>query len=441
MYNIPRALAATPDLVDGEKRALHYFRSRVALEITAPFTSELWTECVYRFADHSDFLQSALVAMSSMHESYSPRAGPRKVLRDDATRFYNKAMRQISRSAESEISTEALLVAVILFHSFECLRGNFQRALQHVHAGLKIIDERFNKPGAPINAAICDAFIALQNQAREFSTFRMTSPFSPLNGYHPLYRDLFNSWNDAHSQLEIIYNEVYSIIDYCQTLQQSQADLQAIWENNISPVYDGLAHRFSCWQAGIAKLGVSGDDDRPARLLVQMYQSLFAAIFESFPSSDCFDNYNTNIETALRLANEYIEYERHELATRRSFSLSSGVVPILFMLAWRSGNVMVRDTSLDLLKRARRREGLWDAVVACQMGSTMVDRKQSVGAYAESSQTLVQMSGICFDTETSCRLTWLIVGGGKMAGPGEFLPQEGHFGEQRYIEDFKLPSE
>ncbi len=147
IYTATRDLSRTPDLIDSEKHALHYFRHRAAVQMTAPFQSELWKDCVFQLAERHGFVLSALVALSSMHESYTQEADLRDRLQANAIHHYNKTIRDMSQATEAELPVDAVLMTVIVFHSLDSLRGCFQRALQHAQSGVKIISERLLSPG------------------------------------------------------------------------------------------------------------------------------------------------------------------------------------------------------------------------------------------------------------------------------------------------------
>lgn len=125
IYRVQREVSTTPNLLRSEKRALHYYRCQAALQMTAPFQSDLWRECIYQLADRHDFVMSAIVSLSTMHEAYQETAAPNGLLQAEATRHYNKAIKAIAQARGAELSVDAVLTTITLFHSIECLRGGF----------------------------------------------------------------------------------------------------------------------------------------------------------------------------------------------------------------------------------------------------------------------------------------------------------------------------
>lgn len=284
MYTVPRALSPNPNLVDSEKCAIHYFRCRAALEMVAPFDTLLWNDCVFQLAEGQRFLMSALMALSTMHEAYSSESMPRERLETEALHHYNKAIREISQSTEPELSLDALLVTIVIFHSFESLRGFFQRALHHVQSGIKIIGERLpesrgHRPSLLVHKAVYGVFLALQNQAREFSNSKMTKAFNTGSGFQVAAMDHFSSWDDAHSCFETMYDEFYNVIDHCQSLQESHVNLQEVYEAEIRPRWTNLENCFISWRLGMEKLDHVDEEEKPARLLLKMFEALFTAVF------------------------------------------------------------------------------------------------------------------------------------------------------------------
>jgi hypothetical protein len=444
VYTPPMAITSSPDLAQPEKRALHYFRSHVAFEMGAPFGSDLWRDCVYRLADQHEFLMSALVALSSIHASFGPRAAVPHQLEAEALQHYGKAIKKISECDEAELSLEALLVTIVVFFSFESLRGYYQRALQHVEAGLKIIGERLelsnNQSRSSLHLAICNAFLALQNQAREWSTATVPSPFKPENGFEPPLVNDFGSWAEAHLHFEIIYNEGYRLWDYVSLLQERHTDLGEVFVEKIQPRFTALVTRLANWKIGIEKLERSSKADTASRLLLKVYEAYYTAMCEGFLTATCFDSYNANVDRALQFAEQFLESEQRDSEGRRSFSLASRIIPVLFLLLSKSNYPPVRGKCLKLLRLAERREGLWDAKIALQVAQRIIDFKERLGGTEEQPRAHVGIAGQVYESETTCRVTYVVVRNEVPHESRKFMPLEGAVGEWRQTEYISITS-
>lgn len=446
VYSAPRELSTTPDLDTPDKQALHYFRCRAATEMTAPFQSMLWRECIFRFAERHDFVMSALVALSTMHQSYSQEADSRARLQADANRLYNKAMKSIRQAAASELPMDAVLVAIIVFHTLESLRGCYQAALQHARSGLALIGEQSrsspSRQVATLDEALYRDFLALQNQAREFGHCTMVRAYDTRSGFEPAPCDEFESVDEALHHLSVIYNEIYCVLDHCQRMQEAGVALEEFFETDIRPGWELVMMRFKRWVHGVDLLGLTVDKspgrERQAFLLLRIYQSIFTAMLNSFPSSDCFEGHNEHVAQALQLAEMFLqEDEDARVQGRRPFALYVGVIPVLFITCWRSRAGAIRDKSLELLRLADRREGVWDSAVAYQLAQRIIALKDRLAGNGTSASPLVQVAEVAFDSELTCKVICTIVDS-EADVAGVMLPFEGAESERQHVEVINL---
>lgn len=443
---VSRELSRTPDLFDSEMRALQYFRHRAGLEMTAPFRSELWRGYVFQLAEQYGFVMSALVALSSMHESYSRQTELRARLYTDAMCHYNKTIRDISRASEEELPLDAVLVTVILFHSLDCLRGCYHLALQHAQSGVRIISERLHDSGrhasTQVSQSLSRDFLALQNQVREFGSWDTSRAFDFTKGFQPVVFDRFSSVEEAAHHLQIIYNEIYCLADYCEGLQRSNVDLAEVFMSDIQPRHAAITTRFSSWVAGIDQLdqmgGAEGDGKQSdARLLLKIYQSLFTGIINSFPNGVCFDRFDTDLARALELAEMFLRNQNQRRESRSTFSLSTGIIPVLFVIAWRSNDSFIRGKALELLELSDRREGVWDSRVALKVAQRYAILRDRFTTVQGEKVGHMQIYEIQFDSETMCQLSCMIVGPDTLPS-GELMPFEGVIGERRHVEAIQI---
>ena len=61
-----------------------------------------------------------------------------------------------------------------------------------------------------------------------------------------------------------------------------------------------------------------------------------------------------------------------------SFSISSGVVPSMYMTAARCRDPAFRREALKILQTCDRREGLWDSNVAADIAGKIIDIEESM---------------------------------------------------------------
>lgn len=140
----------------------------------------------------------------------------------------------------------------------------------------------------------------------------------------------------------------------------------------------------------------------------------------------------------MQLAEALLKSHEHGFKTHTNFSFSLGVIPVLFVIAWRSNNTFLRDKSLELLRLTDRREGIWDSKVAFHIAHRYIALKAaSIGFDAGCH---IQISELNFNSENTCQMIYRVVGSG-MPPAGDLLSFEGCVGERRYVEIIRLGSD
>lgn len=70
-----------------------------------------WNDYIFQFAGRYNFVMPALIALSSMHEFYSPGVGRTDHLQSDTLLYYNKTIRNITRAKEEDLSIDTVLIS------------------------------------------------------------------------------------------------------------------------------------------------------------------------------------------------------------------------------------------------------------------------------------------------------------------------------------------
>jgi hypothetical protein len=408
--------------------------------MTQPFTSKLWMDQIYQLADGHGFVMSALTALSTLHESFAQPVEVRNRLEIVAANHYQTAIHDICKADGSDLSVEAVLTASLIFYSLESLRGSFYRALQHAYSGVKIIGDK-RLPASPrsprttqLAMELYRNFLSLQNQVKELSEWTSKRAFDTILGFDPPTVGHFNSVEDALHHLNIIHNEIYCISQYCQFLQMSNQSLVDVYAVDIGPRLLKAQNRFRQWSHGIKQLQARDRNalENPSQgyLLLLIYDLVFGASFRSIHTAECFNTYDPDLAKALDIAEKFLANENNPFSAQRPFSVYSGIIPVLFMMAWRSNNDIIRDKSLRLLGMGWRREGLWDSRLTLRLAEHVVALKRKLGANGSGNSESVQI-GLRFASESACEMTCVYLGNNE-AGGQTMMPLEGS-GRERMI--------
>lgn len=388
--------------------------------MVAPFNAKLWINCVLQLAERHDFVMSALLALSSMHESYSQKPQLQEQYQSFCFLHYNKALKKISQITDSETYTHAILISSIVFYSLESLRGCLYRALQHVQSGLKIVRHQpvpeSNKPSTMTKSLIRD-FLSLQNQIMELGTPSKSRAYDVFQGFEPPFPDTFKSLDDALHYIEVLYSEVQCVIEYFEEFQKSGRGSADILSVEIVPRCERIQERFNQWSMAFARLETSlsskggiGPQDHKAILILKIYQTMQKAILDSFFTGDCFSKFDADIARTLDLIEHFLHSESRipeQSKQKPTFSLSLGIIPVLTVIAIRCNYAPARDRSMELLALTRRREGAWDSAMILQIAKRCIAFKEHMAQVGNEHH--VHVSHFRFVSDTACRIEYYFV--------------------------------
>ena len=257
-----------------------------------------------------------------------------------ADNHYNKAVRSIAKAAGPGLSTDAILASSLIFCALKILRGSFHRALQHAYSGVKIIGDKQppSSPHSPRTTQFAEelhrSFLSLQNQVKELSEWATQRAYDTIRGFDPPIIDHFDSVEDAQHQINIFHDEVYCISQHGEYLLASGQSLEEVYSTNIAPRLTKAKDRFNQWSHGIKQMQISNqsstEESSQSHLLLRIWELLFKATLNSISTADCFNTYDPDLVEALEIAEQFLDNENKIASDQPSFSLSSGVIPVLF---------------------------------------------------------------------------------------------------------------
>ena len=404
----------SPEFTNPEKRAWQHFQQRTALEVAGPFRSELWSSTILQLAQHIAPVKNALLALSSLHEAYLSSRESQLLLKSFAMQYYNKAIQQLVKICQTELSYDALLLTCVMFCAIESLCGNFFQSLQHARSGMQIIAQ-VHESSVPTNQQVttivpevlAKSFLALQSQVMELgnsSIFRISSSLSQDTKHIP---DCFLNVEEALSWLEILINELLDILDRFEEFYRT-SQLLRTYDGDIPavPGYYSFRLRLRLWDRAMTSiddpLHTADIAQHRAYLILKMHRFLIDVLCETVcRGDDHFDSHSADLEAMLNLAEAFLETyhpvlgswgeptddhiyaETHPMTMPPIFSMHMGIVPILFLIAYRTKRPDLRNASLRLLRDCNRREGIWDSKWAYSLAKRIIMIKDSLPVAAE----------------------------------------------------------
>lgn len=324
---------------------------------------------------HDKSIRHAIIALSSMHESFVDQGATSST---DLAQFghahYSKAMREVGRlTAADEHATDFALISCMLFVAIETIQGDCHAALNHVNSGVKIMTEDRSK-ASPRRGLYIDRTMLLRffhnidAQILEFGDENFRQTTIDLSTFELELFESFISYDDALASLESLLRAIFRFADHFDQLVRSpHTGDDAMHEAQKS--HAQLRVMVDRWVEALAALPApSNNDDATALKVLHIYRGVTAAFLQRVIERDdrCYDSMLPELWEILNLAEEVVT-QGGKQSTSPRFSLSIGVVPILYLLSSAPSDVTLRMKALDLLRSCKRREGLWDSELAARI--------------------------------------------------------------------------
>lgn len=364
-------------------------------------------------------VRQALVALSSLHLEYvTADSTGSEVATEKTLHQYGKALRALQTHLESDHQerSKVALVCCIIFYCFESTLGNHKAAMDHLRNGLMILASYQREH--PQKSRSNDADI--ENLSKVLARFDMQATFfddsrAPLLMLAPLEErksglaDLkgetpFAGLEEAQLTLNKLLNWLFHFLQQHISHAGTPKDYLP---PAISEEKSQLVRGYAQWLTKVTSLETSLQQDsltRPSdnldqlcgiQTLLILHRVTYMLLASKLPDDptvfDCSPN--AAAEEVLARAEDVLRFTEVKNASagatktpRRNCSSETGIVAPLFLLAIKCGDETVCRRAGDLLARARRREGLFDA-------KTMADTVQQLLKIKEYRKSITDVEG------------------------------------------------
>ncbi|KAK4946759.1 hypothetical protein LTR10_014261 [Elasticomyces elasticus] len=383
------SLQTQPDMFtsQAERRSFDFFQARACQTLGGYFHLQFWSREVMQSAMHYPPIRHLVIALGAAYEGFesetsgSPGAGEPSASKhlalqqaNQSIRLMNDLFQTASTSGPSLENTSSILMASILFTYIASLQGHLSQAIEHVRAGLRVLEES-------------EASLLEQSSSSSIYPVPLHQLRSILISVYGQVRCIINDealtkWNRDHlvSELEpvTLFASIPEAHDYVERLHHNMlAYLQSVdFHPATTPAehaaYDKRRHDlFRALGQGRDALEIlqTVSPERHQQesgitvlriylTLVEMRLSLHALRPDEREAA--FDHLEPYLERILGDCEAVVEADR---ANQTSSSCCSGlgIVLPLHTVAARCRNPKVRRKALDLLLSGTRRECLWDA--------------------------------------------------------------------------------
>jgi hypothetical protein len=418
------------DLSPEEGLALTFFRHHTARELKGWSESCIWERWAMQLSVREPTILHGLIAVGALHrlivENDQRMSSNVENDKKIALQCYGKSIVDLRRSISSQradVDATVVLQACLILFCFEMLRDEGTIAMQHLHAGLRILGERIKamqntgssestsvrlstSPYGPLEELVA-AYAMLDFDNAMFSFQRLELPLRiSLHGTEVLpsasVPSRFRTPSQARACLNILGNEAFQLLKelsvlaeraaiedgfvratprfwcYVHTLSHSVdlGHLSADFHDRKSRLHRQI-REFAKALSYLAADEKGSDRQNDRTLLALEVQSILLqfhiANSRSTHETDC-DAFNSNFKRAVDLAERYIDsapsFTVTNTSRQRRFALEPGVVPMLCLVGAKCRFPSTRHRAIRLLKRSGLQEALWNSAAF----STFVER-------------------------------------------------------------------
>ncbi|KAF1980422.1 hypothetical protein BU23DRAFT_522499 [Bimuria novae-zelandiae CBS 107.79] len=411
-----------------EDRSFAYFRRHTSPHFAAPFGNEFWTCLVLQIAEREYSIKQAIIALGALHESFTDEHLPSHLQSTLPVGFLHKSNRSLSNLATASY-TRALrglnqyivpqtydglhvaLLCVILFTSFEWLRGSYAAATMHLKCGLNILRQwsstTCTSPNTPtthfVRSQIAPVFVRLSIQARTFTQditplpWLSTGFFAQSSSGDAQSKDQIRAARDA---LDVVCSEIYlrpsgfTLLSADCLLSGPSSSLPAddftLCQHSSSEFSVRLAEWFAKYHMHLLLLPCPPQEaPRPENVSLTMWYTVLSLLQATSSTSDpmALDAYLTPFSHIVSLARllmgasgmpalqacSQIPMESHD--TPR-FRIDMETVPMLYHVASKCRHQALRREAIALLRMGASREGLWDGWAVARLAEEIMTMEE-----------------------------------------------------------------
>jgi hypothetical protein len=301
-----------------------------------------------------------------------------------ALTYYNKAIKQLL-DASSEVDKELALVSNVLFTCIECIQGNDTEAIGLFHQGRRMFEEYWDsagqlRPVSEISHAVRNLLARLRILALLYGPAMFDYP-SPLSVRTP---DVFQSYEDARTELFYVTGDCHEIIS-----EGSRAKLSRMPQQEVLAIFEGektaLQTRLRDWKSRFWHLlepSLYPAEQRNDHIAVLTLQCQFIIISIWLdccldPLETAFDAHRASFQRLINTSETVLQLLEYSELRDQPFTLEIGLIAPLYLAVRKCRDPKLRRAGIDLIRRGRKQEGLWEAHQVARMLDRIVNIEEA----------------------------------------------------------------
>ncbi|KAB8262324.1 hypothetical protein BDV32DRAFT_136699 [Aspergillus pseudonomiae] len=366
------------DLSLSERWYLGFFRSSTASQCSGYFPLEFWHQMVHQVSEEEPAVRHAIIAISALHRSFDTIQSSQKLGNQDDPQLFplrqcNKAiacLQQRLQSASCGQDSHMLitLVTCVLFVSFAFLQGDTNAASCHLRHGARLLQESYlsnTKKSREYGRALTDVFYHLElhwASLREPEAVILEHDHSIVHSMaiqNPVWRKPVHSLGDACNLL----------IGLAWLVCENDPDnsKMAVAREILDKHQDAILHKLQLWKTELTesltrKKAILSPRDRHTLAALDLWTEIIIIRVSTDSRQDegesRFDSFTSNFQRVVQLAQSVLssDFSQSPIPT---FSVGMGMIPPLYLCAFRCRDWYIRREAVRLLQRWHLQEGAW----------------------------------------------------------------------------------
>ncbi|GFF40668.1 NAD(P)H-dependent FMN reductase C4B3.06c [Aspergillus udagawae] len=361
-----------------ERQYIEFFCTRTSRALSGFFDSDLWGYVLPQLSHSEAAIRHAVIALGALHQHLhivlsKDRCDPGRKIAPQNEQFiiqqYNSAIRHLVTQLSSANQVPHLtLIACCLFVCLEILSGQVGKALDHIEAGLKIVQRWENDPNGKLQSEgitreLTYTVVRWNTQLSKHGRRMISLNLSQLDPADSVGKS--ETWSDisaARHSLDVLINRAISFVETVGTDRKTRGSPWQVCRQQA------LLQDFAAWLSAFDSLMKRSGrrlkkTDPRGPLVLRIHHRTNQVIVAVALSRDelIFDQLDDDFRAIVAYAEELIELnaslDRDSLLT--VFSMETGLISSLCYTASKCRNPVLRRKAISLLYRCPQKEGLW----------------------------------------------------------------------------------
>ncbi|KAI2829288.1 transcriptional regulator family: Fungal Specific TF [Aspergillus niger] len=379
-----------------ERHYLYFFSSQTARALSGVFESDLWMRHLPQLSECEPVVRHATAAVSAAHEralvlQRNPSStADRRAANDRFIIFhYNEAIRHLRTYLVSQNPRiDLLVITCFLFVCLEMLNGNHKQSLDHLEAGLKIVQSvigRLQPLGSKLNATYHELWklslrlniqLAMNGRPMVALDIKPTYPEVKRSDGRPV-------WSDIYWAQHALYKLMNKTLMFIRSAGHERTD-----RTHLMPQQSELRKEFQTWRSALENYANEAENSRKGdRRGLFFLRSLYLVSW--IWTETClarqetvFDNYNSAFAELVHCAGQVIDLD--DATDRKStncapdiFTLETRIVTGLYYTAIRCRDPIIRREAIRQMNRCTKQEGLWNKHIIVKIAQLVMELEEA----------------------------------------------------------------